>query len=122
MINDALALTGRALLAMLLLLGGFQKLGDADPAIGLLVGLGFPAWLIWPALGFNMVAGVVILLGLWMRPIALCAAAYCTATSVFHFLPDDPWQMTIFVKNWSLTGGFIMLALYGPGRYAVPLR
>ncbi|MCY4333889.1 MAG: DoxX family protein [Litoreibacter sp.] len=119
MINDALALIGRAFLAMLLVLGGFQKLGDAGPALGLLVGLGFPGWLIWPALAFNLIAGAGILLGIATRPLALAAAAYCALTSIFHYLPDDPWQMTIFVKNWSLAGGFIMLALNGPGRFAL---
>ena len=119
MIDDALALIGRALLAMLLLLGGFQKLGDASPVMGLLTDQGFPTWLVWPALVFNLLAGAALLAGIFTRGVALIAAAYCLATSLFHYLPDDPWQMTIFVKNWSLAGGFIMLALNGPGRFAL---
>ena len=31
-------------------------------------------------------------------------------TSVFHYLPDDPWQVTIFVKNWAIAGGLLVLA------------
>ena len=30
--------------------------------------------------------------------------------------------MTIFVKNWSIAGGFLMLAAFGPGRYSIDAR
>ena len=45
-----------------------------------------------------------------MRRAALVAAGYCALTSLFHFLPQDGWQMSIFVKNWALAGGFLVLA------------
>ncbi|MEM7471098.1 MAG: DoxX family membrane protein [Pseudomonadota bacterium] len=120
--NDALALIGRALLALLLLLGGFQKLGDASPVMTLLTDRGLPEGLIWPALAFNLIAGAALLAGVFTRPFALLAAAYCAATSIFHYISDDPWQMTIFVKNWSLAGGFLMLAAHGRGRFAILKR
>jgi putative oxidoreductase len=31
-------------------------------------------------------------------------------TSWFHLLPDDPWQMSIFVKNRAIAGGLLVLA------------
>ena len=45
---------------------------------------------------------------LWEWGLAL--AAYCALTSVFHLVPDDPWQMSIFVKNWAIAGGCLCLA------------
>ncbi|WP_298357493.1 DoxX family protein [uncultured Litoreibacter sp.] len=117
--TDGLAFAGRFLLAILLVLGAFQKLGDASGAMGLLANWGLPAFLVYPALVFNAVAGAALLAGWQTRPIALLAAAYCAVTSVFHYIPDDPWQMSIFVKNWSIAGGFLMLAAYGPGRYSI---
>ena len=117
--SDALAFIGRALLAMLLLLGGFQKLGDTGPVIELLTDRGLPDVLVWPELAFNLIAGSALLAGVATRSFSLLSALYCVATSVFHYIPDDPWQMTIFVKNWSLAGGFVMLAAHGPGRYAL---
>lgn len=120
--SDALALLGRALLALLLLLGALQKLGDPAPAMGLLADWGLPTLLLYPALAFNALAGAALLAGWYTKPIALMAAAYCAVTSLFHFLPEDPWQMTIFVKNWSIAGGFLMLAAFGPGRYSLDAR
>ena len=43
--------------------------------------------------------------------VALSLAAYCAVTSVFHFIPGDPWQMSIFVKNWAIAGGCLALAV-----------
>ena len=78
--------------------------------------------MVYPALAFNALAGAALLAGWRTKPIALLAAAYCAVTSLFHYLPEDPWQMTIFVKNWSIAGGFLMLAAFGPGRYALDAR
>ncbi len=116
------ALAGRSLLALLLVLGAFQKLGDTAPTMGLLADWGLPAFLVYPALAFNLLAGAALLAGWRTRPFAYVAAAYCAATSIFHYIPEDPWQMTIFVKNWSIAGGFLMLAAYGPGRYSLDAR
>ncbi len=117
--TNAIALAGRVLLALLLILGALQKISDPAPVMALLADRGLPELLVWPALAFNGVAGVALVLGYHTKPIALLAAGYCAFTSIFHFLPDDPWQMTIFIKNWSIAGGFLMLAAFGPGRYAL---
>jgi putative oxidoreductase len=103
-------LAGRLLLAALFVAGAVQKALAPEAAQGLLAGLNLPEWLIWPALAVNgaLVAGL-----LWPRYVnraALIAAIYCAATSVFHFQPDDGWQMSIFVKNWAIAGGFLVLA------------
>ena len=120
--TDALAFAGRFLLAMLLILGALQKLGDAGPAMGLLANWGLPPALVYPALAFNALAGAALLAGWRTRPFALLAAAYCAITLIFHYIPEDPWQMTILVKNWSIAGGFLMLAAFGPGRYSLDAR
>ncbi len=105
-----LDLLGRCLLALLFLGGAAQKAGDPGSVMQLLAAKGLPEWLVWPALAYNALAGVMLIAGWWLGPLALSLAAYCIFTSWFHFLPDDPWQMTIFVKNWAIAGGFLVLA------------
>lgn len=116
---DALALLGRVLLAALLIAGTAQKLASPTEAQALLALAALPGWLIWPAAVFTTIAGLGIALGVATRPLAILAAAYCVVTSVFHFLMDDPWQMTIAFKNWVIAGGYLMLAAHGPGRFAL---
>lgn len=110
---------GRVLIALLFLGGAMQKATNPDPVIVLLEGWQLPGMLVWPALAFNAVAGLCLVLGVLVRPMALGLAGYCALTSLFHFLPDDPWQMTIFVKNWAIAGGCLILAAHGAGRWAL---
>jgi len=119
-VTDALALVGRLLLAALMLAGTAQKLAAPDGAQALLALASLPGWLIWPAMLFTALAGLGIALGIATRPLAIAAAAYCIATSYFHYLlGDDPWQITIAFKNWIIAGGYLMLAAHGPGRFAL---
>lgn len=116
----SLALLGaRLLVAQLFLLGTAQKWLDPSAVEGLLAGRGWPEWLIWPALAFNLLAGALLALGVWTRPLALLLAAYCAVTSLFHLIPSDGWQMSIFVKNWAIAGGCLALAAAGSGRWAL---
>jgi putative oxidoreductase len=118
--SRSLALLGaRLLVAQLFLLGSAQKWLDPDQVEGLLAGQGLPEWLIWPALAFNLVAGTLLALGVVTRPLALLLAAYCGITSLFHLIPSDGWQMSIFVKNWAIAGGCLALFGAGSGRFAL---
>ena len=116
---DVLVFVGRSLIAVLFLSGAAQKAVDPGPAMALLTGLGLPAILVWPALVFNGLAGLAVLVGWAVRPVAAALAVYCAVTSVFHLIPADPWQMSIFVKNWAIAGGCLVLAAHGPGRYVL---
>jgi len=116
--SDLLALAGRVLLGLIFVAGALQKLADPVPAMDLVTARGLPAILIWPALIFSGMAGIAFFAGYRTRAFALIAAAYSAITSYVHFLPDDPWQMSIFIKNWSIAGGFLVLAAHGPGKYS----
>ncbi len=114
-----MALVGRLLLAALMIGGTVQKLASPADAQALLALAVLPGWIIWPAAMFTAIAGIGLGLGIYTRPLALLAAAYCIATSYFHWLlGDDPWQITIAIKNWVIAGGYLMLAAHGPGRFA----
>lgn len=117
--DDGAVLLGRCLLALLFLAGAVQKAVDPDAAMVLLTNRNLPQWLIWPALAWNALAGVLLVAGWAVRPVAVLLAVYCGATSLFHLIPDDPWQMSIFVKNWAIAGGCLVLAAHGPGRYVL---
>jgi putative oxidoreductase len=116
---DLAVLVGRVLIALLFLGGAVQKGMEPGAVQGLLAGFGMPEWLVWPALAFNLGAGLALIAGVWVRPVAAALAAYCAFTSIFHYVPADPWQMTIFVKNWAIAGGCLVLAAHGPGRFAL---
>ncbi|MBI1217554.1 MAG: DoxX family membrane protein [Rhodobacteraceae bacterium] len=119
--DDIADLLGRVLIAVLFLAGAVQKATDPGPVMGLLAGAGWPVLLIWPAMVFDALAGLALIAGIGVRPVAWALAAYCAVTSYFHWIPSDPWQITIFVKNWAIAGGCLVLAANGPGRLVLPL-
>ena len=108
--DRTLDLTGRILIAALFAAGAVQKFASPAQVMGLLAGVGLPPLLVWPAAAFNAGAAVALVAGWRVRPVALLLAAYCGVTSVFHLIPADPWQMSIFVKNWAIAGGLLVLA------------
>lgn len=103
-------LIGRVLIALLFVAGVAQKATDPAAVQGLLAGFGWPGWLVWPALVFNAAMVVGLLVPRIVFLAALAGAAYCMVTSAFHFIPGDGWQMSIFVKNWAIAGGLLVLA------------
>lgn len=116
---DLALLAARCLIGFLFLAGAVQKLAAPGSARALLAMQDLPEGLVWPALAFNAMTGALLVLGVWVRPIAVLLAAYCGLTSFFHLIPADPWQMTIFTKNWAIAGGCLALAVAGSGRCAV---
>ena len=101
---------GRILLASLFVAGALQKIIDPSAAQALLANVGLPGWLVWPAMVLNGVAAIFLLLGVQLIIVSRILAAYCLTTSIFHYVPGDPWQMSILLKNWALAGGFFVLA------------
>lgn len=116
---DAALFAARLLIAALFLGGFAQKLADPGPVMGLLAERGLPGWLVWPAETFNILAALALLAGVGVTPVSLALAAYCGFTSIFHFKPEDAWQMTIFVKNWAISGGCLALAVAGAGGWRI---
>jgi putative oxidoreductase len=118
--KDIADFAGRVLIAALFLAGAAQKAADPGRVTGLLAGAGWPVLLIWPAMVFDAAAGIALIAGIGVRPVASALAVYCAVTSYFHWIPSDPWQITIFVKNWAIAGGCLVLAANGPGRLVLP--
>ncbi|MGL4234704.1 DoxX family protein [Tabrizicola sp.] len=117
--GDIAALVGRLLIAALFLLAALHKAWVPMAVEVVLAVRGWPTWLVWPALVFNLLAALSLILGIQVRPMALMLAAYCGITSLFHFIPSDAWQMSIFIKNWAIAGGCLVLFAHGPGRFAL---
>ena len=97
-------------MAALFAAGVAQKATTPEADFALLARFGLPGWLTWPALAANAAGAVLIVTGHGLPWVARGLAAYCAVTSAFHFVPDDPWQISIFVKNWAIAGALLMVA------------
>ena len=113
-------LVARLLLALLFLLGGFGKLADVQGFAGYITMGGLPGFLAWPAILFEIAVGLSMVLGFQARIMALLAAGFCVVTAVlYHANFADQTQMIMFLKNFGLAGGFLMIFAHGAGKPAL---
>ena len=128
--QNAMALVGRVLLALMFLLSGIGKIGGFEGTVGYIssVGLPLPSVLAAGALVLEIVAGIALIVGYKTRWAALALALFTIAAAVlfhnFWAMPPDKqmMQQVIFMKNMAVTGGLLMLALAGPGAWSVDRR
>ncbi|MEW6022180.1 MAG: DoxX family protein [Pseudomonadota bacterium] len=122
--DDAGKLLLRAVLAILLLFHGVSKLSDGIGFItGMLQGLGLPAFLGYGVYIGEVVAPLLVLVGLYTRPAALVVAinmvvALLLAHTGQFFTLSDTGGWALELQGMYL-GGALAVALLGAGRYSL---
>lgn len=104
----------RALMSLLFLVSGIGKLTDSAVTQDYMAAHGVPGLLVWPAAAWEIAGGILLLIGLWTRPLALLLAAWCILTAaIFHTAIADQNQIVNFLKNLTMAGGFLSIARTG---------
>lgn len=118
--KDLTLLAARLLLGVLFVMAGLGKLGDVQGFAGYMASGGVPAFLAWPVILFEILGGLAIIAGVRVALVALPLAAFTVlAGALYHFVPADQMQMTHFMKNLAVAGGFLALGVTGAGRFSV---
>ena len=85
--------------------------------------IGFAAWLAYPVIGFEVLAGALLVLGLWVRPLAVIAAVLLAVTVYVHApngwlfsAPNGGWEYPLYLTLTALA-----VALAGEGSFALRL-
>jgi putative oxidoreductase len=113
------ALIGRILLAVIFIVSGIGKVIDPAPAAGMMASVGLPANM---ALGvgiFELVAGLLLAIGLMTRLVSIVLFVYVALTILFfHSAFTDPAQQVNALKNLAIMGGMLMVFAYGQMRWS----
>jgi putative oxidoreductase len=125
--QNAAALIGRTLLAVMFLLAGYGKIGGFAGTAAYIAskGLPLPEVLAAGTIVLEIGAGLALLLGWKARWAALALALFTVLASVlFHnywAMPADQqrMQMLMFMKNLAVTGGMLMVFAFGPGAWSI---
>jgi putative oxidoreductase len=120
--RDAGTLVGRVLMSLIFIWAGYGKLIAPTATIGYFGASGLPipqaAWLI--AVVVELGGGIALLLGLQARLVGLVLAVWCVATAVIGHSNFADHNMQIhFMKNITMAGGFLYVAMLGAGRYTI---
>jgi len=125
--NPTVILVGRILLALLFVYFGYMKLMNIGGTVNYFTKWEFPMPQVaaWLAVIFELVGGIMIIVGWKTRWAAWALALYVViAAAVAHrFWTYEAAQVfnqtSHFFKNISIIGGLLLLAGVGPGRYSV---
>lgn len=120
---NATELAGRFLLASLFLLSGLSKLGAYTATAAYMSSAGVPGALLPVVIATEVLGALAVILG-WKTRVAaaLLAGFSLLAAFTFHNNFADQIQMIMFLKNVSITGGFLLLIANGAGPLSLEPR
>ena len=116
-------LAGRILLAHIFLLAGLNKITGYSGTQTYMEAMGVPGMLL-PLVILLEVGGALALIVGWQTRWAAYALALFSIVSalIFHSNLSDQIQMILFMKNWAMAGGLLVLAANGAGAFSLDLR
>lgn len=128
--RDSILLVARVLLVLLFIIFGWQKVTGFEGTVAYFAhdGLPLPTLAAIIAVVAELIFGLLIAVGYFTRPIAVLLAIYTVVTGLIGHQfwtmtgMDQYMNMINFFKNISIAGGFLVLALVGPGRISVDRR
>ena len=116
----ALDLLGRVLISALFFLNGIFKINNYEGTIGWMESFGLPGILLIPAIVLEIIGPILIVIGYQTRIAAAALSLFCLATAIiFHNDFADQVQLTAFLKNIALAGGFLFLVVNGAKGYCL---
>jgi putative oxidoreductase len=128
--QDALALAGRILLALLFVPAGFGKLMGFAGTVGYISSVGAPLPQVAAVIAIivELGLGLMLLVGFKTRLAAIVLAVFTVAASVlFHnywSMPADKAfvNQLMFFKNIAISGGLLAFVAFGAGRFSIDKR
>ena len=115
--GDPLGLLARAMLAYIFIIEGAEKIGSYASVVDYMQSNGVSGRLLPLVILTELGGGLLVLFGLKTRWAAVVLSGYCLLTALFFHLGAD--QTIHFNKNVAMAGGFLALALLGPGAWSL---
>lgn len=113
----------RVLLAQIFVLAGLNKIGGYADTQAYMDAMGVPGILLPLVIILEVGGGLALIVGWQTRWAAYALAAFTAlAAVIFHSDLGQQIQMILFMKNWAMVGGLLLLGVYGAGAYSLDAR
>jgi len=123
--NRWLTFAGRVLLSLIFIISGLGKVAAPDATIGYIssVGAPFPEVAYAIALLVELGLGLALLLG-FKAKFAAAGIAIFTLAAAFMFHTDfsNQIQLVMFMKNFTIIGGLLLIVAHGAGGFGLDNR
>ena len=111
---------GRILLSAIFLINGIGKIFNYEGTIQYMENFDVPSYLIIPAITVEILFPILLIIGYYTKFSALVLSLFALALAViFHTDFSNQMQLMSFLKNIAIAGGFLIIFVYGPGKYSI---
>ena len=115
--------TGRFFLAIMFFMSGITKISQYAGTQGYMEAMGVPGFLLPLVILTEALGGLAIILGWKTKYAAIAIAGFSIVSALlFHADFSNQAEMTNFMKNIAIAGGFLTLFVHGPGAFALDNR
>ena len=112
--TNIIDLLARISISLLFLINGYFKIVNYDGTMEWIESFGLPGSLIIPAIILEIIAPILLIVGYKTKLAAAALGLFCLATAIiFHNDFGNTTQLTAFLKNIALMGGFLFLFMNG---------
>ncbi len=118
-LEDSGMVLARILMAVLFIVAGWGKLTNSEGTQQFMASMGIPALFVPLTVLLEFGGGLAIVFGFFTRTTALITAVFTILTAILahsNFAVDGS---TMFLKNVSIAGGFLLLTITGPGAFSI---
>ena len=111
---------GRLLLSAIFLINGIGKIFNYEGTIQYMEDFDVPGYLIIPAITVEILFPILLIIGYYTKFSALVLSLFTLVLAViFHTDFSNQMQLMSFLKNIAIAGGFLIIFVYGPGKYSI---
>tara|TARA_Y100000758_G_scaffold142684_1_gene101211 strand:+ start:216 stop:587 length:372 start_codon:yes stop_codon:yes gene_type:complete len=111
---------GRIFLSTIFLVEGMNKIFNYESTIEYMENFNVPEYLAIPAIIVEILFPLLLIVGYQTKISALVLAIFTLATAlIFHTDFTNQMQLTSFLKNFAIAGGFLIIFVNGAGKYSI---
>ncbi|WP_413731874.1 DoxX family protein [Sodalis sp. RH20] len=119
-LDDSSILVARILLPILFIVSGFGKIGGYAATQQYMEAMGVPGFMLPLTILLEFGGGLAILFGFLTRTVALITVVFVLLTAfIFHSDFSQAGNQINFMKNLSISGGYLLLAVLGAGYFSI---
>jgi len=111
---------GRIFLSAVFLIAGVNKIFNYEGTTAYMESFGVPGFLYIPAIIFEILFPLLIVIGYQTKISALIMAIFSVSLAIiFHTDFSNQMQVMSFLKNFAIAGGFVIIFVNGPSRWSI---
>ena len=110
----------RFFLSIVFIINGLFKSTYYEETVEYMINYNVPTVLAIPTIIFEIIFPMLVIVGYKTRISSLVLFLFCIATAIiFHSDFSNQVQITSFLKNIAIAGGFLILLINGPGQLSL---